>query len=193
MRFAAVDLGASGGRVMVGVVEDGRVVGLEEAHRFPHGVVERDGHLRWDAERLLGEVERGLERVGEVASIGIDTWGVDYGLLDDDGLLVADPIAYRDDRTAKVVDDVHAVVSPAELYEITGVQHLPFNTIYQLAAEQRSRSWALRTPPGPEFSVPSPRTRRRRREVTAASIASPPAATSRMARTSSWPLISFRR
>jgi rhamnulokinase len=139
-RFAAVDVGASGGRVMVGLVDEGQVV-LEEAHRFPNGVVERAGHLRWDAERLLGEVERGLEECGGVESIGIDTWGVDYGLLDDDGVLVADPIAYRDSRTEDVLDDVHALVAPEELYAITGVQHLPFNTIYQLVAEQRGPVW----------------------------------------------------
>jgi rhamnulokinase len=138
--FAAVDVGASGGRVMAGVV-DGDDVALEAVHRFANGVVERDGHLRWELQRLLDEIVRGLAMVTDAASIGIDTWGVDYGLLDDDGVPVADPIAYRDDRTAKVIDDVHARVSPEELYAITGVQFLPFNTIYQLVAEQQGPSW----------------------------------------------------
>jgi rhamnulokinase len=132
--FAAVDIGASGGRVMAGVVDDAGVR-LETAHRFANGVVERDGHLRWDLTRLFDEVQTGLGRIPDATSIGIDTWGVDYGLLGEDGRLLAEPIAYRDDRTAAVIGDVHVRVSPEELYAITGIQHLPFNTIYQLAAE----------------------------------------------------------
>jgi rhamnulokinase len=139
--FAAVDVGASGGRVMAGVV-DGDRVALETVHRFPNGVVDRDGHLRWDLGRIHDEIVSGLAGVADAESIGIDTWGVDYGLLDGDGLLVADPIAYRDDRTANVIDDVHSVVPPEELYAIAGVQFLPFNTIYQLAAEQRGAAWS---------------------------------------------------
>ena len=138
--FAAVDIGASGGRVMRGIV-DGGEVHLEPVHRFPNGVVERDEHLRWDLTGLYGEVRAGLVQIPDATSIGIDTWGVDYGLLDGDGGLLAEPIAYRDDRTAKVIDDVHAVVSPEELYAITGLQFLPFTTIYQLAAEQRGPLW----------------------------------------------------
>ena len=134
--FAAVDVGASGGRVMAGLV-DGDTVRVEPVHRFPNGVEEVDGHLRWNLTRIFDEVRAGLARIDEVTSIGIDTWGVDYGLLDGSGALLAEPIAYRDDRTAKVTDEVHAVVSAEELYAITGIQHLPFNTIYQLAAEDR--------------------------------------------------------
>ncbi|MEN3271480.1 MAG: rhamnulokinase [Actinomycetota bacterium] len=137
---AAVDIGASGGRVMRGMI-DGDCVTLEPVHRFDNGVVERDGHLRWDLAELERHVRLGLERVPEAASIGIDTWGVDYGVLDDDGDLLADPIAYRDGRTAAVIDDVHAAISPDELYAITGIQHLPFNTIYQLAAERSGPLW----------------------------------------------------
>lgn len=139
--LAAVDLGASGGRVMAGTVHgDGRIE-LEARHRFPNGVVERDGHLRWDVGRLLDEVQAGLALVPEAASIGIDTWAVDYGLLDADGELLDDPIAYRDDRTAGVIDDVHRRIPPDELFAVNGLQFLPFNTIYQLAAEQRAPRW----------------------------------------------------
>jgi rhamnulokinase len=138
--FAAVDIGASGGRVMAGVVERDRVT-LEAVHRFANGVAEVDGHLRWDFTTLYGEVVAGLERVPEALSIGIDTWAIDYGLLDGDGNLLAEPIAYRDGRTAKVIDEVHAVVPPDELYAINGLQFLPFNTIYQLAAERDSAVW----------------------------------------------------
>lgn len=133
--FAAVDIGASGGRVMAGHVEDG-TIRLEPAHRFPNGVLERDGHLRWDLDGLFAQVQVGLSKVPEAASIGVDTWAVDYGLLDDDGRLLADPIAYRDDRTASVLDRVHAAVAPDELFAVNGLQFLPFNTIYQLAAEE---------------------------------------------------------
>jgi rhamnulokinase len=139
-RFAAVDLGASGGRVIVGSFEDQRIV-LDEAHRFANGIVERGGHLRWDLTALHRHVLAGLDRVGEVESIGIDTWGVDYGLLDGEGQLLAEPIAYRDDRTTKVIDDVHRRLAPDELYRINGLQHLPFNTIYQLAAERTGPLW----------------------------------------------------
>jgi rhamnulokinase len=138
--FAAVDIGASGGRVMTGVVEADRIR-LEPVRRFPNAVVERDGHLRWDLARLYEEIRAGLASVPDAESIGIDTWGVDYGLLDGDGRLVAEPISYRDSRTSKVLDAVHALVPPEELYAITGIQFLPFNTIYQLVAEQRQGRW----------------------------------------------------
>ena len=100
--FGAIDIGASGGRVMAGIVTDGQVE-LELVHRFSNGVVERDGSLHWDVTRLFGEVLDGLTalaaRYGAVVSLGIDTWAVDYGLLDADGALIGDPYAYRDDRT----------------------------------------------------------------------------------------------
>ena len=138
--FAAADLGASGGRVIRGVVDRERIL-LETVHRFDNGVMEVDGHLRWDLPRLYEQVVVGLDRVPEAVSIGIDTWGVDYGLLDAAGQLLAQPVAYRDDRTAKVIDAVHDAISPEELYAITGVQHLPFNTIYQLAVERQGPLW----------------------------------------------------
>jgi rhamnulokinase len=137
---AAVDIGASGGRVMAGFVADGRVT-LEAVHRFPNGVVESTGHLRWDAQALVEGVSAGLAKVPDAVSIGIDTWAIDYGLLGEDGQLLADPIAYRDDRTAPVIERVHALVPPDELYAINGLQFLPFNTIYQLAAEQEHGRW----------------------------------------------------
>ena len=139
--FAAVDVGASGGRVMAGVV-DGADVRLTAVHRFANGVTEIDGHLRWRIHDLYQDILIGLAKIPDAQSIGIDTWGVDYGLLDADGQLLAEPIAYRDDRTAKVIDEVHAAVDPAELYAINGLQHLPFTTLYQLAAEQDGPLWA---------------------------------------------------
>ena len=135
---AAIDIGASGGRVIAGII-DGDRVELDEVHRFANAVVERDGHLRWNIHGLFEQVLDGLALLAtahpDVASVGIDTWAVDYALLDADGRLLADPISYRDARTTAVVDDVHARISPPDLYAINGLQFLPFTTIYQLAAE----------------------------------------------------------
>jgi rhamnulokinase len=136
---AAVDLGASGGRVMAGTV-DGDEVRLDEVHRFPNGVAERAGRLRWDLTGLFTEVRAGLAKVPEAATIGIDTWGVDYGLLDEDGRLLAEPVAYRDGRATAAVHDVHAQVPPAELFAVNGLQHLPFTTLYRLAADDLDRA-----------------------------------------------------
>lgn len=142
--FGAVDLGASGGRVMAGEVDGPRTT-LHAVHRFANGVVRRDGHLRWDLTRLLAEVETGLaalaEQFPQVESVGVDTWGVDYGLLDADGRLLAEPVAYRDDRTAAAIPRVDALVPRAEQYRVNGLQHLPFTTVYQLDAERRGALW----------------------------------------------------
>ena len=146
--FAAVDIGASGGRVIAGVVDAnaaGPTVALHTVHRFPNGMREADGHLRWDIGGLYDEVRHGLRTLGRefptVESIGIDTWAVDYGLLDAGGSLLADPIAYRDTRTDAAVGRVHDLVDADELYEINGLQHLPFSTLYQLDAERRGQIW----------------------------------------------------
>ena len=134
---AAVDLGASSGRVMVGRVGPGELE-LTEVHRFPNEPVRLPDGLHWDILRLYAGVLAGLREAARAAddlvSIGIDTWGVDYGLLDRAGALLGDPFHYRDERTTTSVDSVHAVVTPAALYARTGLQFLPFNTIYQLAA-----------------------------------------------------------
>ena len=142
--FAAVDLGASSGRVFAGLVERGAVT-LRPVHRFDNGPRLIGGHLRWDAVEVYREVLVGLRRLvhefPNAESIGIDTWGVDYGLLDADGQRLADPICYRDPRTETVIDGVHARVSPDELFRVNGLQFLAFNTIYQLAAEQLGPLW----------------------------------------------------
>lgn len=137
--FVAVDIGASGGRVVAGDVERG--VRLRVVHRFPNAARERDGHLRWDIDHLHHEVAAGLAMVPDAESVGIDTWAVDYGLLDADGNLLAPPIAYRDPRTTDVIERVHALVSPDELFAINGLQHLPFTTLYQLVAEREGPWW----------------------------------------------------
>ncbi|QOD02770.1 rhamnulokinase family protein [Pseudarthrobacter sp. BIM B-2242] len=146
--FAAVDIGASSGRVILGRIGDKGSTGehaveLETVHRFPNGVVELDGGLRWDFDALFAEVLTGLaaaaraagERGETITSIGIDTWAVDYGLVTTAGQLTAQPYSYRDDRSRAAVAPVHQKLDPARLYGTTGLQFLQFNTIYQLATE----------------------------------------------------------
>ncbi|MET9803576.1 rhamnulokinase family protein [Streptomyces sp. NPDC006368] len=134
--FAAVDLGATSGRVIVGRVGQDNL-DLTEVHRFPNTPVRLPDGLRWDVLALFQGVLDGLReaaRSGGVASIGVDTWAVDYGLLDADGALLGHPFHYRDTRTDGAAARVWAKASPEELYGITGLQHLPFNTVFQLAA-----------------------------------------------------------
>ena len=146
---AAVDLGASSGRVMVGRVAPNELE-LTEIHRFPNEPVRLPDGLHWDILRLYREVVVGLREASRAADdlvgIGIDSWAIDYGLLDEAGSLLGDPYHYRDERNAAAVDIVHAVIAPADLYARTGLQFLPFNTIYQLAASRGTAAWgATRT------------------------------------------------
>jgi rhamnulokinase len=134
---AAVDLGASSGRVMVGRVGP-RTLELQEAHRFPNDPVALPDGLHWDVLRLHHEIIEGLRRAvrmdPSIGSVGVDGWGVDYGLLDTAGRLLGNPYHYRDGRTARGVEKVHAIVPQERLYERTGTQFMPLNTIYQVAA-----------------------------------------------------------
>ena len=136
----AVDFGASSIRVCR-VDLGARPPAVEVVHRHGHGpVTDGAGHLRWDWDRLVAEMDAGLVAAaarGPVASIGVDTWGVDYGLLDDRGELVAPPFSYRDDRTAGYAKMVAAAGGPAALYAATGVQLQEFNTIFQVAVHDR--------------------------------------------------------
>jgi rhamnulokinase len=131
---AAADLGASSGRVMTGRVGAGRLE-LREVHRFPNRPVEVLGTLHWDILRLYADLLDGLAaaaRDGKLASVGIDSWGVDYGLIGAGGALLGNPVHYRDARTSGVLDQVLAAVPAAELYAVTGVQLLQINTAGQL-------------------------------------------------------------
>jgi sugar (pentulose or hexulose) kinase len=133
---AAADLGASSGRVMVAALGGGRL-GLHEVHRFANVPVHVAGTLHWDILRLYADVLDGLRAAARgfpLAGFGIDSWAIDYGLLDETGALLGNPVHYRDARTTGVAERVLAQVPAAELYETTGIQQLPFNTIYQLAA-----------------------------------------------------------
>jgi rhamnulokinase len=132
--IAAIDLGASSGRVITARFGDGHL-DLTEIHRFPNRPVTVAGTLRWDIRGLHEEILTGLRQAGPVDSVGIDTWAVDYGLLDASGALLGDPVHYRDARTETGVANVHARLSHEQLYARDGLQFLPFNTVYQLAAE----------------------------------------------------------
>ncbi|MDX6200169.1 MAG: rhamnulokinase [Actinomycetota bacterium] len=134
-RHAAVDLGASGGRVIVGEVGPDHLA-LHEVSRFPNGAVPLPDGLHWDVLALYRACLDGLARAGDVTTIGVDSWAVDYGLLDESGALLGNPHHYRDQRTETVADKVHGRMPFEQLYEHTGLQFLPFTTIYQLAAAE---------------------------------------------------------
>lgn len=143
--LAAADLGASSGRVILGVLEGGRFT-LEEVHRFGNGgVPDAAGSLRWDIETLYGEVlegfRRALAREPELASVGIDTWGVDYGRLSASGELLEQPFCYRDGRTDGVPERFFAGFPAERLYAESGLQVLSFNTVFQLAAAAADPRW----------------------------------------------------
>ncbi|WP_105969647.1 rhamnulokinase [Streptomyces geranii] len=139
--YAAVDLGASSGRVMVGRLGSDTLE-LTEAHRFANRPVRVPEGLRWDVLSLYAGVLDGLRAAGQVDSVGIDSWAVDYGLLDRDGALLGNPVHYRDARTEGVAEKVWASVPAAELYAATGLQYAPFNTLYQLTAARGSQQLA---------------------------------------------------
>jgi rhamnulokinase len=139
-RFLAFDLGAESGRAMSGRLRSG-VLDLTEVSRFPNEPVREHGSLYWDVLRLWLHMQRALERIaadgGGLESIGVDAWGCDYGLLGEGGELIGNPYHYRDTRTDRVMEQVFARVPRAKIYEVTGVQFLPFNTLYQLVATSR--------------------------------------------------------
>ena len=134
--FAAVDLGAQSGRVAVGQF-DGERITVDEVHRFANVPVRVRGTLQWDVLRLYADVLDGLHaatRDHVVESVAVDSWGVDFGLLDRAGRLVQNPVHYRDSRRAAAVDGVYSRVAPRDLYDRTGIQLMPINTVFELAA-----------------------------------------------------------
>ena len=136
---AAVDLGASSGRVLLACLGAAReTLSIEEVHRFDNGFVNRDGHDCWDVDDLVEQINVGLEKIVDrgikLASVGVDTWAVDFVLLDADGKMLGQPVAYRDHRTDGVMDEVFKTIPREKLYERTGIAFLQFNTIYQLVA-----------------------------------------------------------
>lgn len=135
--YLAVDIGASSGKMLLGSVENGRIL-LEEVHRFDNNLVEKDGHLCWETENLFESIVQGLKNckaLGKIpVTMGIDTWGVDFVLLDEEYRMLGNSVAYRDSRTEKMDAVIEKHLTPQALYERTGIQKQPFNTIYQLAA-----------------------------------------------------------
>ena len=140
----AIDLGAGSGRAVAGSIGEEQVR-LHEVHRFHYPARDRDGHLRWDVDALFEGLRRSLRAAGEMAaaegtelaSVGVDSWAVDYGLLDAAGHLLEEPVCYRDPRTEGVVDDVLGIIPRAELFARTGNHVLKLNTLYQLVAHRR--------------------------------------------------------
>ena len=145
--FFAVDLGATSGRTILGTLAEGKIE-LEEVTRFPNNLIEQGGHFYWDIFALYHEILQGLKDVArrgvKIESIGIDTWGVDFVLIGADGAILRNPRAYRDPVTFDAMDDyLKHVVSREEVYNITGIQFLNFNSIFQLYAMKREGNSAF--------------------------------------------------
>ena len=138
-QIAAIDIGASGGRVAAGSF-DGDRLSVEVVHRFPNGPVELNGHWHWNAVGLYQGIRDGLARMGQtrhdLLSLGLDTWGVDFALLDTQGKLAGIPYCARDPQTKGIYDQIHAHISRQELFERTGVQSMEINSLCQLYAMQ---------------------------------------------------------
>ena len=138
--FLAIDIGASSGRHILGTVENNKIV-LEEIYRFWNGMDNIDGSLCWDVDRLFGEILTGMKKCKEIGkipvSVGIDTWGVDFVLLDKEEKIVGKAVGYRDHRTTGMDQEVYKLISEEDLYARTGIQKAIYNTIYQLMAVKK--------------------------------------------------------
>ncbi|MFC0272832.1 rhamnulokinase [Metabacillus herbersteinensis] len=143
----AVDIGASSGRLILGHLEDGKLK-LNEIHRFENNIVHSGEHYCWDIEKLFNEIIAGINKCKELEvkplSIGIDTWAVDFVLLDEDNNLLTDPVSYRDPRTDGMMEEVFNIIPKEKLYLETGIQFQKFNTIYQLYALQQKSPEVLK-------------------------------------------------
>lgn len=144
-KLLAFDFGASSGRAILGNF-DGEKIFLEEIHRFSNDPVNVNGTVYWDVLRLFHEIKQGIikaKNAGGFDSIGIDTWGVDFGLIDKHGFLLENPIHYRDTRTHGMIEEAEKYISKKEIYNITGIQFMEFNTLYQLLALKKKRPYIL--------------------------------------------------
>lgn len=137
MNYLAFDLGAENGRAILGQIANGRLT-LRELHRFANRMVSLHGHLYWDILHLFAEIQHALQLAGrehlKLSGMGVDTWGVDFGLLDRDGTLLANPVAYRDHRTDGMMEKVFAKMPREEIYQHTGIQLMQINSLFQLYA-----------------------------------------------------------
>ena len=140
--YLAIDIGASSGRHILGHMEDGRMV-LEEVYRFWNGMTEKNGELCWNVEQLFADIKAGMKKCAELGkipvSMGIDTWGVDFVLLDENDRMLGNAVGYRDGRTRGMDEKVYEVISEEELYARTGIQKQIFNTVYQLMAVKEKK------------------------------------------------------
>lgn len=144
-RVLAFDFGASSGRAIIGCF-DGDKITLEEVHRFSNDPVSVGGTVYWDVLRLFYEIKQGIIKAkiaGGFDSIGIDTWGVDFGLIDSEGKLMENPVHYRDARTAGLVEEAFKTMPKEKLYGITGIQFMELNTLFQLISLKKYRPWML--------------------------------------------------
>ena len=143
MKVIAIDIGATSGRVMT-VKEEGGKISYEENNRFLNRIYEENDTLYWDFKLLFNNIKEGiklaLEKNPDIRSIGIDTWAVDYGVIDKEGKLISNPICYRDTHTFKKQKEVLSIIAFEELYKKVGIQNLHFNTIYQLYKDERLKS-----------------------------------------------------
>ena len=153
LKMLAIDLGASSGRGIIGKF-DGEKLTLEENHRFASEPVTTAGSFNWDILRIFHEIKQAINKCAlsddkDIKSIGIDTWGVDYGLLDKHGKLLTNPVHYRDDRTEGMPEELFEILSKEKVYNRTGTQIMNFNTLYQLYAcsSYRYRLYAKQSSP----------------------------------------------
>ena len=173
--YLAADFGGGSGRVIAGWLEDGQLK-MEEVHRFGNRQVRLGNHVYWDFPALFEDMKAGLKKAAakgyKVESIGVDTWGVDFGLIDRDGQLIGNPVCYRDARTAGMVEEMFKTLNPTEHYATTGIQVMEINTLPQLLSIKgtaqlesaqhllfnlQSRLWQLPTQPCPMARTPHTR------------------------------------
>jgi len=145
--YIAVDLGAESGRVMLAVLNDNKI-SLNEIHRFSNGPTEENGSLKWDINRLMSEIMTGISKTikteKNIQSIGVDTWGVDFGLIDENGDLIENPYHYRDERNIGMIEKACEILPKEEIYSNTGIQFMPFNSLYQLLAYKEQKPEVLK-------------------------------------------------
>jgi rhamnulokinase len=142
--FLAFDLGASSGRAMLGTLSDGKII-LTEIHRFSNQMIKVNGHFYWNIFNIFDELKTGLKKCLkehniQPQSIGVDTWGVDIALLDKEGMITGLPNAYRDSRTNTAMEDFFKIIPQDEVYQMTGIQLMQFNTLFQLFSMVRDKS-----------------------------------------------------
>jgi len=143
-RFIAFDFGAESGRAILGSLE-GKQIRLEELHRFPNRQINVSGHIHWDMAYLMAELKKGLRSAAErghkeLRGLGVDTWGVDFGLVGRNNQILGHPFAYRDPRTQGMMDKAFQLMSRERMYHWTGIQFMPFNSVFQLLSMVESKS-----------------------------------------------------